>query len=105
MRGRFSFTYGSGKDEKLEVSNRTLVDYPAVVDSIVAQIPVKFSAKEPTNGLIVMPEKSTYNWDKSLTYNIIPGFSKYHQGDTAYIYQDIIEFIFNRQLFLSFITV
>lgn len=83
------FTYGADKEEKLEVLNRTLVDYPTTVDSIVALIPVKFSAKEPTNGLIVMPEKSTYNWDYSLDHNIIPGLSKYHKDDIAYIYKDI----------------
>lgn len=86
------FAYGSDKEEKLEISKRTLIDYPTTLDSIVALIPVKFSAKEPTNGLIVMPEKSTYYFGKYSSGPSgfkIPGHSLYF-NDTAYIYKDII---------------
>ena len=86
------FAYGSDKEEKLEVSKRTLVDYPTTLDSIVALIPIKFSAKEPTNGLIVMPEKSTYyfgQFSSGASGLKIPGHSLYY-NDTAYIYKDII---------------
>lgn len=87
------FTYGADKEEKLEVLNRTLVDYPTTVDSIVALIPVKFSAKEPTNGLIVMPEKSNFYFGKFISTNglKIPGCSEYLSNDIAYVYNDITD--------------
>lgn len=85
------FTYGSDKKDKLEISKRELLDYPATLDTIVALIPVKFSAKEPTNGLVVLPQKSAYYFGNYSSNPLkIPGFSEYLDQDTAFIYKDIM---------------
>ncbi|WP_175552603.1 polymorphic toxin type 23 domain-containing protein [Dysgonomonas macrotermitis] len=84
-----TFTYGKDKEENLNITQRELTGYPTTLDSIVSLIPVKFSSKEATNGLIVMPEKSIFNWAASLDYNIIPGFSGYASGGNAYIYKNV----------------
>lgn len=86
------FAYGKEKEPKMEVSKRTLVDYPATIDTTISLIPIKFSSKEPANGLIVMPEKAFYYLGKYTTESgqKIPGFSEYNSEDVAYIYRDVL---------------
>lgn len=63
------FTYGSNKEDKLEIVKHKLLNFPTKIDSTKLILPIKFLSSKPSNGFVYMPSVSTFDFYSNLTAN------------------------------------